>query len=63
MSTNSRPGRQHSVDRDEVFALALERTHPPQAPEQQAEAAHAAAAALLSRLGRVRPLDDQVPPT
>lgn len=63
MSTNSRPGRQRSVDRDEVFALALERTHLPEPSALQAEAARAAAAALLSRLGRVHPLTDQVPPT
>lgn len=62
MTTNSRPGRQRNVDRDAVFALALERAHLPPNPQPAVDAARTTAK-LLSRLGRVRPLPDQVPPT
>ncbi len=60
MSTNSRTGRQRSVDPDAVFALALDRARAPLPP---AEAVRAEASALLSRRGRVQPLRAQVPPT
>ncbi len=63
MTTNSRPGRQSSVDCEAVFALALQRTHAAEPCVARSDAAHAVAAELLSRLGRVHPLPAQVPPT
>ena len=67
MSTNSRPGRTRRVDRDAVFALALQPHALPAAPCAPAtEALRAERAALLSRRGRALPprrVLPQVPPT
>ena len=70
MSTNSRPGRKRRVDRNAVFALALQ-PHPPVAapcaPTAEAvRVERAERAALLSRRGRAMPHRSplpQVPPT
>lgn len=64
MTTNSRPGRQHVVDRGAWFALAGQRA-------EATDAARAAGgSALFSRAGRVVPMPPrpgdalaQVPPT
>lgn len=62
MNTHSRLGRRSRVDRDAVFALALQ-------PPQPAPGTPAAAwlrderAALLSRRGKSVPAPPQVPPT